>query len=90
MPIQVLVTRAGRTIYRGANGRFISRAKYELERRRGLGGRFLSSARANAQRGIESFMRSQLGAPPGGKSWVQIAGKYPERFIDFLEDVPND
>ena len=87
MPVQAIVTRAGRTIYRSAKGRFISKAKYELERRRGPGGRFLSAGRATEQRGIESYLRAQLGAPPAGKTWVQIAGKYPQRFIDYLEDL---
>ena len=85
--VLALVTRAGRTIYKNARGRFISKAKYELERRRGPGGRFLTSARATEQRGIESYLRAQLGAPPRGKSWSQIAGKYPERFIDYLQDL---
>ncbi len=84
-----IVTRAGRTLYKNAKGRFISKAKYELERRRGPGGRFVTSARASKQRGIESYLRAQLGAPPAGKSWAQIAGKYPQRFIDYLQE-PDD
>ncbi len=87
MPVQAIVTRAGRTIYRNARGRFISKAKYELERRRGPGGRFLSRQGAKHQRGVESYLRAQLGAPPAGKTWAQIAGKYPQRFIDYLEDL---
>ena len=87
MPVQALVTKAGRTIYRSAKGRFISKAKYELERRRGPTGRFLTSARATQQRGVESYLRAQLGAPPAGKTWAQIAGKYPQRFIDYLDEL---
>lgn len=85
MPVSAIVSRAGRKLYRNARGRFISKAKYELERRRGAGGRFVTKARATQNRSIESYLRAQLGAPPAGKNWQQIAGKYPERFMDFLE-----
>jgi len=85
--VQAIVTRAGRKLYKNARGRFISKAKYELERRRGPAGRFLTKRAATRQRGVESFLRAQLGAPPAGKTWQQIASKYPQRFIDFLEDM---
>ncbi len=87
MPVQAIVLRTGRKLYKNARGRFISRAKYELEKRRGPGGRFVTKSRATQNRGIESYLRAQLGAPPSGKSWQQIAGKYPERFVDYLEDI---
>ena len=85
--VRALVTRTGRKIYKNARGRFISRAKFELEMRRGPGGRFITKARAVHQRGVESYLRAQLGAPPAGKTWAQIAGKYPERFIDYLQEL---
>ena len=87
---QVLVNAArkkARKLYRDAKGKFISRAKYELNQRRGPGGRFISKAAAGRQRGVEQYLRAQLGAPPAGKSWQQIAGKYPERFADYLQDI---
>lgn len=84
MPVQALVTRAGRRVYKDVRGRFISRAKYELEQRRGIGGRFVTKSRAAQNRGIEAALRAELGAPPAGKQWQQIAGKYPERFADYL------
>lgn len=87
MAVQAILTRAGRKLYKDARGRFISRAKYELEQRRGPGGRFLSRAGATRQRGVESYLRAQLGAPPAGKTWAQIASKYPERFIDYLQEA---
>jgi hypothetical protein len=87
MAVQAIVTRAGRKLYKNARGQFISKAKYELERRRGPGGRFLSRAGAARQRGVESYLRAQLGPPPAGKSWQQIASKYPDRFVDYLEDL---
>ncbi len=87
MPVQAIVTRAGLKLYRDARGRFISKFKYELERRRGPAGRFLTKSRAVRMRGVESYLRAQLGAPPAGKSWQQIASKYPDRFIDYLEDI---
>lgn len=87
MALQALLTKAGRKVYKDARGRFISRAKYELELRRGPSGRFLSKAAAERGRGVESWLRAQLGAPPSGKTWQQIAGKYPERFADYLQEL---
>lgn len=87
MPVSAIITAAGRKIYRNARGRFISKAKFELERRRGAGGRFVTKARAAQNRSVESYLRAALGAPPAGKNWQQIAGKYPERFIDYLEGI---
>ena len=86
-PVVALITRAGRQIYKDARGRFISKAKYQLEQRRGPGGRFLTKAASGRQRGVESYLRAELGAPPRGKSWLQIAGKYPERFENYLQDA---
>lgn len=87
MPVQAFLTSTGRRVFKDARGRFISKAKYELERRRGPGGRFISKARASKNRGIEAYLRAQLGAPPAGKEWQQIAAKYPERFMDYLQDA---
>lgn len=87
MPVQAILTKAGRTLYKNARGQFISKSKYELERRRGPSGRFLSAANAERQRGVEQWLRAQLGAPPAGKTWAQIAGKYPDRFEDYLDDL---
>ncbi len=84
MPVQSFVTAAGRKIFKDAKGRFISRAKYELEKRRGPSGRFLSSRQAARRPGIESALRASLGAPPAGKDWFTIASKYPERFEDYV------
>ena len=82
-----LITRAGRRIYKDAKGRFISKAKYELEQRRGPSGRFITKQAATRQRGVENYLRAQLGAPPAGKTWQQIASKYPDKFIDYLEGL---
>ncbi len=89
MPAQIITTIAGRKLYKDASGGFISRKKYELENRRGPGGRFLSREAAKRQQGVESFLRAQLGAPPAGKTWQQIASKYPDRFTDYLQDLDN-
>lgn len=92
MPAPIVGTVA-RKLYRDARGKFISRAKYEVLQRRDPGtGRFISKAAAKLRpdpKQVESFLRAQLGAPPAGKSWSQIAAKYPQRFADFLEGV-ND
>ena len=87
MAVQAIITRTGRRIYKDARGRFISKAKYQLEQRRGPSGRFLSKTNAIRQQKVESWLRAQLGAPPAGKTWAQIAGKYPQRFMDYLEDL---
>jgi hypothetical protein len=53
-------------------------------------GRFISAAAAKAvpkRRDIESCLRAKRGSPPRGKSWFAIAGRYPERFEDFLADT---
>ena len=50
-------------------------------------GRFTSAANFARMQGVENYMRAQLGAPPSGKSWVQIAGKYPDRFADYLAEI---
>lgn len=77
----------GRTIYR-YKGRFISRSTYEsLMRRSPISGQFMSAAGAARERGIEQYLRSQLGAPPSGKNWISIASKYAERFQDYLEEL---
>ena len=84
----VIVTKAGRRIFKDAGGRFISEAKFNLLNRRDPStGKFISGAKA-AKRGTlqaqESRLRAQLGAPPRGKSWVNIANKYQERFSAYL------
>jgi len=76
-----------RKVYRDARGRFISRAKYELERRRLPSGRFGTKAQGSLRRRMESYLRAELGAPPAGKNWHQIASKYPERFENYLEGI---
>ena len=86
-PLLPIARKVARKVYRDARGRFVSKAKYELERRRGPGGRFLTKSRAAQNRSIETYLRARLGAPPAGKSWHQIASKYPERFMDYVEDI---
>ncbi len=80
-----------RKLYRDAAGRFISKAKYELNQRRNPAtGRFMPkswvSSRLDPTK-VENYLRAQLGAPPAGKNWSQIASKYPQRFADYLDDL---
>jgi Ni/Co efflux regulator RcnB len=86
-----IVGTTARKLYRDARGKFISKAKWELEQRRDPAtGRLRSKAWANQRldkQKVENYLRAQLGAPPAGKQWSQIAAKYPQRFADFLEDV---
>ena len=86
-PLLPIARKAARKVYRDARGRFISRAKYELERRRLPSGRFGTSAQGALGRRMETYLRAKLGAPPAGKNWYQIASKYPERFMDYVEDI---
>lgn len=83
-----ILTKAGRRIFKDARGRFISEAKYNLLNRMDPAtGRFISQALANKRGTLqsqESRLRSQLGAPPRGKSWVSIANRYAERFAAYL------
>lgn len=53
-------------------------------------GRFMPAVQAARipDRGkVENFLRARLGNPPAGKSWYAIAGRYPERFEDYLADA---
>ncbi len=86
-----LVTKAGRTVYKNARGRFISRATFERERRRGPGGRFRSVAdffRSADIRTKESLLAERFGGPPlGGGTWIGRAEASPDRFAEELADV---
>jgi hypothetical protein len=79
----------GRIIYREA-GRFISKQKYQREKRRGRGGKFRSKSDVIAgldDRGLESFLRNQFGGGPiGGGNWVTRVRQSSERFADVLAD----
>ena len=91
MPLPQAIQAGGRIIYKDSAGRFISRSKYELlQRKDPATGRFISKAAA-ARRGnlqsVEQKLRAQLGAPPSGRNWIQIAAKYQERFADYLDDI---
>lgn len=67
------VTKAGKTIYKNARGQFVNYSKYKALRQRATG--------------VEGYLRQQLGAPPSGMNWFQIASKYSERFADYLSEV---
>ena len=79
----------GRTFYFDKAGKFISYAKYlSLQRyRKGTRGS-ISAAEAKRRGSIyleEKTLRRKFKGPPvGGKNWVTIANKYPERFAAFL------
>lgn len=85
MVIQVSAPKIARRLYRNAKGQFTSQAKWELEQRRGPGGRFVSKSRAATNKNIDAYLRAELGAPPAGKTWIQLASKYPEKFENYTE-----
>jgi len=94
MAAQAIITATGRKLFKDAAGRFISQQKFALlQRKDPLTGRFLPKATArrtiSRQRQVENYLRAQLGAPPSGKNWIEIASKYAERFSDFLNEVPE-
>jgi len=86
-----MVVRAGRQIFRNAQGRFISKAKFELLRRISpITGRFQSAADATSQRAQEAWLRKKLGRPPAGQNWVRIAAKYGARFEDLTDAMQSE
>ena len=89
MALQLIVPKtlkSGIEVYKRGRRR-VSKAAYRAQQWRIRGGKAGTAARLKRQQGVESFMRAQLGAPPAAKSWQQIAGKYPERFADYLQDI---
>ncbi len=78
------VLKSGKTVYKRGHWR-VSESAYRSQRWRLQGGKAgTASKRARIAR-IEAHLRAELGAPPAGKRWQQIAGKYPERFADYTE-----
>lgn len=80
----------GRTLYFSKTGRFISERQYNNELRRGPDGRYISkeaAARRLPPGKIEAALRKELGAPPAGKTWSQLAQRYTEKFADYLADI---
>lgn len=91
MALPTMAVRAGRTIFRNAKGRFISKAKFELLRRISpVTGRFQSAELAASQRAQEAWLRQKLGRPPAGQNWVRIASKYGERFGDLIDEMQQE
>jgi len=86
-----LITKAGRTIYKNAAGKFISRVTFERERRRGPGGRFRSASEFMRQapaRTKEALLAERYGGPPlGGGTWIGRAEASPDLFAQDLADV---
>lgn len=83
-----IVTAAGRTIYKNAKGRFISRAQYLQLRRRGPGGRFLSRQAYAAQQTVSSVaseIQAMMGPPIDGGSWVAKVQASFDRFRDLVD-----
>ena len=91
MALQLIARPLARKVYRDAKGRFISKAKYELNQRRDPAtGRFITKAAAARRpdpKIVEGKLRKELGAPPAGRTWTEIAARYTERFEDYLRDI---
>lgn len=84
--VRAITTKAGRTLYQNARGKFISKAAYDLANRRGPGGRLLSkaaAARRGTQQKREQRLRNRLGDPRAGTTWIELADKYEERFEGY-------
>ena len=86
--VKSTVTRGGREVdvYR-RGGKFVSKQAYRSQQWRMRGGKAGTAARRAQSRDIERAMRAEWGAPPAGKSWQQIASKYPERFMDYFPEI---
>ncbi len=69
--------------YRRA-GRFVSKAAYRAQQWRLGGGKVGTALRRASTPRLETALRAQLGAPHAGKTWAQIARKYPERFEGYV------
>ncbi len=86
-----IITRTGRTMYKNARGRIISRSEFERETRRGPLGRFQSRAQAFQRadmRTQEALLRDALGGQPlGGGSWTDRAERSPDLFAEILADA---
>jgi len=86
-----LITKAGRTVYKNAQGRFINRATFERERRRGPGGKFRSATdffRSATTRTKEALLAEKFGGPPlGGGTWIGRAEASPDKFASELADA---
>lgn len=76
--------KSGEVVYKRGHWR-VSRAAYMSQQWRLGGGKAGTQARRVEVKQKERFLRSKLGAPPSGHNWMQIAGKYPERFLDYTE-----
>lgn len=82
--VRIIADKAGR--YRRA-GKFVSAAAYRAQQWRLRGGKAGTASRTAWKARAEQGLRAELGAPPAGKQWVQIASKYPERFEDYLDEL---
>ena len=78
---RIIIDAAGR--YRRA-GRFVSQAAYRAQQWRLAGGKIGTALRRASSPRLEASLRAQLGAPMAGKTWAQIARKYPERFEAYV------
>lgn len=80
----------GRKLYFSKAGKFISERQYNNELRRGPDGRYISkeaAARRPPPAKVEAALRRELGAPPAGKTWSELAQRYTEKFADYLRDI---
>ena len=89
MPVQALAPKVARTLYRNAKGRFISKAKHDLEKRRLATGRFGTPQQARFSKGFGKWMRAEVGPPGGNLTWTQIATKYPEKLEDWINEYKS-
>lgn len=86
-PLQVIVRKilkSGEVVFKRGNRR-VSKSAHNSQKWRIGGGKAGTLSRNARSSRIESAMRADLGAPPAGKQWHVIAGKYPERFADYTE-----
>jgi len=71
------------------NGRFVSASAFRSQQWRLRGGKAGTAKRRAGVQEMERAYRAELGAPPAGKEWVQLASKYPERFEDYTSEIES-
>ena len=76
--------KSGEVVFKRGRRR-VSKSAFNSQQWRMRGGKAGTIARRKHARDIETAMRADLGAPPAGHQWNVIAGKYSERFEDYLE-----
>jgi len=78
--------KSGKTVYKRGHRR-VSESAFRSQQWRLAGGKAGTARKRTIKLEMERALRGQLGAPPAGKEWAQIASKYPDRFEDYIDEI---